>query len=82
MRASGSELGHPRWRLISERSALLSPFYTQDYTLDMACSHPHTATEPQLLQAILAELQALKASQAHLENKVGPTLAYPRTVTE
>jgi hypothetical protein len=36
----------------------------------MACSHPHTATEPQILQAILAELQNLKASHAHLENKV------------
>lgn len=42
----------------------------QHTDLEMACSHPHTATEPQLLQAILAELQNLKASQAHLENKV------------
>ncbi|GAA5985679.1 hypothetical protein JCM10908_007066 [Rhodotorula pacifica] len=37
----------------------------------MACTHPHTtSTEPQLLQAILAELQNLKLSHAHLENKL------------
>ncbi|POY75469.1 hypothetical protein BMF94_1371 [Rhodotorula taiwanensis] len=44
----------------------------------MACDHSHTSTEPQLLQAILSELQNLKGSYAHLENKlealtVGPT---------
>lgn len=37
----------------------------------MACSHSAaTPTEPQILQAILAELQQLKSSHAHLEHKV------------
>lgn len=72
----------PHQRALSPSLSLLHTTGLHDTTLDMACSHPHTATEPQLLQAILAELQNLKASQAHLENKVRPTRAYPRTATE